>query len=466
MNNNQRGNQRPQRPQQAQRPTQRPTRPPMQKKSSDKQQVFLAKLLIFLVAFAMIVFVLVICIGCKYNESESSADTDTKITVDVGDTTVDDDASLSTFMEYNVLYVNFTELALKCDMSITGTKTEQTFSVTNGDKTETMTVTDDSYTVVINGESVTMPYQAQIRGSDVWLCADFIQKSVHGVTVNYNEETKVLTCKRTELNASTPENPLYENVTFAYNVTKPVDTVEQPTDTTPSVDTEKPTQNEKPKYDFKLDLSDYEQYMDPEDKDAYLTLVNKQNYLDKNYVPENLVKVYGAAGGNAKYYMVDTAAKAFEAMVKEAAANGYNIKPISGYRSYSTQISTFNNWLNIEINNAKKDNPGISETEAYNIGFAVCSMYSAPAGASEHQLGLAMDVNSLDESFGNTAEGKWLAENCYKFGFILRFPEDKTDITGYIYEPWHFRFVGRYHAERITKLGMTLEEYIVYLNKD
>ncbi len=466
MNQNQKGTQGSKSPRQNQISTQNAARQIARKQSKDKQQVFLAKLLIFLVSFAVLVFILVICIGCKYSESDETGNNNTKITVDVGDETIDKNASLSTFIEYNVLYVNFTELALKCDMSITGSKTEQTFSVTNGDKTETMVITDDSYVAVINGETVTMPYQSQIRNSEVWLSADFVSKAVHGVTVNYNEETKILTCKRTELNASTPDNPLYENVTFAYNISRPVDTVQQPDDSSPSVNTDNPAQTEKPKYDFKLDLSEYEKYMDPENKDDYLTLANKENYLDKNYVPNNLTKVYGASGGNAKYTMVDTAAKAFEAMVKEGAANGHNLFPVSGYRSYSTQAATFDRWLNIEINAAKKNNPDLTEAEAYSIGYSVASLYSAPAGASEHQLGLAMDINSLEESFGNTPEGKWLAENCHKFGFILRYPEGKTDITGYIYEPWHFRYVGRYHAERITKLNMTLEEYIIYLNKN
>ncbi len=450
------------------------------RKYKDKREVFLAKLLIYLVALAVIMVIIVICIGCKHNQTDTPAKTDSKITVDYGDTNVDENARITTFLQNDVLYVNFSQLAIQCEMTITGSDKEQTFSVKNGETTETMVIKADSLIAVINGVEVNMPYKALLRNSSIWLSADFITKAVHGVTVNYNKDTKVLTCKRTELNASTPANPLYENVTFAFNVTQPIETLKDPDtsgqigstdtgrpsgDTNKAPETEKPPQTEKPKYDFLLDLSAYEQYMDPANRDDYLTLSNKNKYLDSDYVPKNLTKVYKATSSADRNKMVYVAAMAFEAMVKEGDANGLNIKPLSGYRSYSTQKYTFQNWLNIEINNAKKNDPSLTEDQAYDIGYSVASMYSAPAGASEHQLGLAMDVNSLEESFGSTPEGRWLAANCYKFGFILRYPEGKTDITGYIYEPWHFRFVGRYHAERMTKLNMCLEEYLAYINK-
>jgi D-alanyl-D-alanine carboxypeptidase len=86
-------------------------------------------------------------------------------------------------------------------------------------------------------------------------------------------------------------------------------------------------------------------------------------------------------------------------------------------------------------------------------------------GKSEHALGLALDLISnqyseLDEKQQTTAEAKWLAENCYKYGFILRYPPEKTNITGIVYEPWHYRYVGEEHAAKITERGITLEEYI------
>ena len=94
----------------------------------------------------------------------------------------------------------------------------------------------------------------------------------------------------------------------------------------------------------------------------------------------------------------------------------------------------------------------------------------APPGASEHQLGLAMDLGSkkntsLTESFFDTAEGKWVAENCHRFGFIIRYKEEWTDITGYAYEPWHVRYVGPEHAARIHELDIPFETYVAQLRQ-
>ena len=101
----------------------------------------------------------------------------------------------------------------------------------------------------------------------------------------------------------------------------------------------------------------------------------------------------------------------------------------------------------------------------YAEAFAYASTYSMIEGASEHQTGLTMDVNELEQTFGATPEGKLLAANCHKFGFIIRYPKDKEAITGISWEPWHIRYVGRFHAEQMKSLNMCLEEYLVHINK-
>jgi D-alanyl-D-alanine carboxypeptidase len=111
-----------------------------------------------------------------------------------------------------------------------------------------------------------------------------------------------------------------------------------------------------------------------------------------------------------------------------------------------------------------KNNPSLTEAEAKEIVLT----YSAFPGTSEHQTGLCCDMHNLPSAgvaFANKEAYTWLKENCHKFGFIIRFPEDKTDITGYSFEPWHYRFVGRYHATRMYNLGMCLEEYVEHLAK-
>ena len=114
---------------------------------------------------------------------------------------------------------------------------------------------------------------------------------------------------------------------------------------------------------------------------------------------------------------------------------------MSGYRSYSDQMSVYKKW-----------NDTYADGEADRI--------SARPGHSEHQLGLAIDVNSIEFSFADTPEGIWLAENCYKFGFIIRYKEGTEHITGYMYEPWHIRYLGKEIAEKVHFSGLTLEEYL------
>ncbi|MCQ2479747.1 MAG: M15 family metallopeptidase [Clostridia bacterium] len=135
------------------------------------------------------------------------------------------------------------------------------------------------------------------------------------------------------------------------------------------------------------------------------------------------------------------AQSAFNTMQSAAAKEGINLYIVSGFRSYSTQASIYNNYV-------ARD------------GKAAADRYSARPGHSEHQTGLAFDVNSLSQSFENTPEGRWLAANCYKYGFIIRYPKGKESITGYMYEPWHIRYLGTSTATSVYNSGLTLEEYL------
>ena len=158
-----------------------------------------------------------------------------------------------------------------------------------------------------------------------------------------------------------------------------------------------------------------------------ILIANKTYSLSSNYAPSGLTK---------------ETTTAFEKMKSDAAKEGISFNIISGYRSYSHQDTLYNNYV-------KRD------------GKAEADRYSARPGHSEHQTGLAFDVNSLEQSFGNTKVGKWLSDNCYKYGFILRYPKGKESITGYMYEPWHFRYLGD-EASNLYNNGswITLEEYL------
>lgn len=132
---------------------------------------------------------------------------------------------------------------------------------------------------------------------------------------------------------------------------------------------------------------------------------------------------------------------AFDRMQQDAWAEGLNIWIASGFRSYEYQSGLYSRYV---------DRSGKAEADRY----------SARPGHSEHQTGLAFDLNSIEDSFADTAEGKWVAEHCHEYGFIIRYPKGKESITGYIYEPWHIRYLGEEKAESVYSSGLTLEEYL------
>lgn len=145
----------------------------------------------------------------------------------------------------------------------------------------------------------------------------------------------------------------------------------------------------------------------------------------------------------------------FEAMMEKAKALGYKPLLISAYRSMETQTDLFN----AEWNNFK--NQGMNEEDAR----TTAAKSTARPGTSEHQTGLAVDIvanhhRNLDDSQAETGLSKWLMNNSYKYGFILRYPQGKTGITGIIYEPWHYRYVGKDAARVISDNNLTLEEYL------
>ena len=179
----------------------------------------------------------------------------------------------------------------------------------------------------------------------------------------------------------------------------------------------------------------------------YLILVNKTNKLNSSFVPENIrnlnIPFVGAIDSNR---MEAGAGLALERMFLAAKEDGVILQGRSGYRSYNTQKINYNNKVSA-------------------MGQEQADKYVAKPGFSEHQTGLVMDIvtpgyNKLDSGFKNTSAYKWLINNCADFGFILRYPEGKSNITGYNFEPWHYRYVGVEHAKIIMSNNLTLEQYL------
>ncbi len=204
---------------------------------------------------------------------------------------------------------------------------------------------------------------------------------------------------------------------------------------------------------FRSDLSEYEMYMDPENRDEYLVLINKENMLSPDYAPDDLVNIRNTRkDGRTTQKMRLYAAKSLEALFIEMEANGFtDVSVTSGYRDYNYQKTLFDR--NVA---AFGGNVALAQTEV------------AIPGSSEHQSGLCVDMHNLSsasQAFSRQAAYKWLYSNCADFGFILRYPEGKEEITEIIFEPWHYRYVGRYHAQKIMSEGLCLEEYMEKLGK-
>ena len=176
-------------------------------------------------------------------------------------------------------------------------------------------------------------------------------------------------------------------------------------------------------------------------------IVNKTYPLPKDYVPTNTYK--SAEGLNYCSTCINNDAyNQYKLMKADATSLGLNIWIQSGYRSYSLQNDLYNKYVN-------RDGKEAADT------------YSARPGHSEHQTGLAFDLNTITDDFQYTNEGIWVNENCYKYGFILRYPKGKEHITGYKYESWHLRYVGVDLASKLYNNGdwITLEEHFNLTSK-
>ena len=178
-------------------------------------------------------------------------------------------------------------------------------------------------------------------------------------------------------------------------------------------------------------------------------MVNKYYYLKDTYVPENLEALdtnYSKGG----IYLVKEAKDAFISLVDTAKQEGYTIRAISAYRSFDYQKNLYQSYVNQD-------------------GATIADTYSARPGFSDHQTGLVVDVDNREldfNSFENTKEFLWMQEHAQDFGFILRYPKGKEDITGYTYESWHYRFVGVELAKKIKASNLTFDEYYMrYLDQ-
>lgn len=199
------------------------------------------------------------------------------------------------------------------------------------------------------------------------------------------------------------------------------------------------------KVNINRDREFYEKTKETDVTKANLMLVNKYNNLKETYVPNNVLK----ASNWYSYEGINASKESYEAFIKmfnAAKEDNMNLIINSGYRSYSSQKEVY-------------------EDFDKNYGEEYADNYAARPGFSEHQTGLAYDIVSpgtAGDDFDKTKEFKWLQKNAHKYGFILRYPKDKEDYTGFKYESWHYRYVGEQTARIIKKEGITFDEYYAY----
>ena len=241
------------------------------------------------------------------------------------------------------------------------------------------------------------------------------------------------------------ENPPAEEPSGSEPVKEPDEEITGPSDTQENTLDEPETPGEEPKGE-----DTPEDIVIVENPEAIDVLVNRTYNLPDTYVPGDLVKLTDVPTVLSNPEVNQMRSVAYEALkqlftaAKDEAS--YDLYARSGYRSYNTQVSLYSSYVT-------------------NHGQAAADTFSAKPGQSEHQTGLVMDITceamnfQLDDTFGDTDEGKWVSENAHRFGFIVRYPKGKEDITGYMYEPWHLRYLGVELAIDVYESGLTLEEY-------
>lgn len=220
---------------------------------------------------------------------------------------------------------------------------------------------------------------------------------------------------------------------------------------------------EQPKAEYVTDMSGYLEYINSNDPYIFI-LVNKQNPIDEDFPTDkdSLIEIPSKYRKEETIYFYTVALQALEGMMNDMFALGYTDTYVtSAYRNHAYQTMLFEMYINNEM---KK---GYSYDEA----LALANKYSARPEHSEHRTGLCVDFTTrsiggvVDDIFETTEVSDWLKENAWKYGFILRYPKDKVDITGYQYESWHYRFVGLERASIIHQTGLCYEEYLEYFEQ-
>ena len=400
-----------------------------------KNKTFAAAAVVVLVCIALVLTLCVVFAVKHANENRVNKDDFTIIVGNEKYTVKYKDA-----VRGGVLYIDVLRISKYADLIRTGSDDKVKFTSSENNY---LRFENDSDTAVINGSLVDLGGVAKVTAEACDVPFEFLKKAIgteNGIKLSLDTETNTVKISRRYYETKDKDVLLPVEIAFYTDSFEILQSIKRP-----SADAV---------YKYPIDVSAYMSSIDPADKNAYLLLANKETPLEEDYRPSDLKKL--ECRTNRDMELRADAADALYAMMLAMSADGVtDIFVTSAYRSYSYQQTLFDGYVKDHIEE------GMTPDEAKKEALT----YSAEAGTSEHQTGLCIDLmtntmTDLDETFEDTAAFRWLSENAYKYGFILRYPSDKTDITGYKYEPWHYRFVGRTAATEIYNSALCLEEYL------
>ena len=350
------------------------------------------------------------------------------------------EADYEDVMISDIVYIDITKISELDDIKISGDASSRKFTLTN---LQYIRFEQDSDLAIVDGAYIEMSGKAFINKDSCLVPVDFLSK-IFATSLKFDIDGKknTIEVKRIKIGENPDKTPAYQPITITNVAQKDTTNIAYES--------------------FGIDALEHLAYIDP-DKEEYLLLINHENPLSKEYVPDDLVSLdcdTNPANSKSYYSLRATPEKALSLMMTAMKNSDIvGIQVSSSYRSYDRQEELLENYVNHKMSNGNL---------SYEAAKREVMKTLALPGHSEHQTGLSIDfvqgTSSLTEDFENATAFKWLSENAHKFGFILRYPKTKTDITGYDYEPWHYRFVGRTVASRIYEAGICYEEYVELTN--
>ena len=351
--------------------------------------------------------------------------------------------SYDSMMRGGHLYVPLTPIIELCEMAVTGDTVELRYI--SRDAEEHVKFIVGSTQVFINGVEERLSAAPYLDGEDLYIPYDFFSSYVSGISVLYDKEKQAVTVEQVPVEEGGSE---MQSLRFTIRSDAPLvglDEYNEFGETSPVA--------------FVADLSLYEDFMNPKNRDDYLLLVNAEYPLPQSYVPETVEINDIRRDGRPLQYLDFTVERAAHAMIMELTTNSYpDINIRLGYRSYSKQRYFYDKTVEDYMKTMSEEQAKVAASSVAQV-----------AGANPQQTGYSMIINNQEDDYSNAFSREpayaWLLENCWKFGFIIRYPADKTAETGMAFQPYFFTYVGRYHAMRIMEQGLSMEEYIVQLEE-